>query len=539
MRINSITMQNWRCFNSEIHLDFNDIEIFSMRNGSGKTSVFTGILYGLYGKVDGTLASYQNHNGQSKVTIEFTHDQNEYKIDREFPTTKAILYQNGSELRNGIREVYDFMDSLVNYKIIKRLWFKGDVSNSDVLNFDFFQNEILSEVLKDPNTVAESLHKDLNAYKKQLRNIEVEEARDPNKIKEEIDELTDKLKERSNIPDSKYKNALIAKENYEEFETFKKNNPNFEPIEKDIIFRWNKIDLYNSQIKLKEEKEKTVDETLSSISQSFLNKVVNENDSHNCCVVCNGNWTEDRSNYIKKLLEEGFQDSSVIKSLEEDISFKRSYNEKIIELSEKYYELESLIPNYDFQSIIDSYNNENDVLWESLDKLNAEYKAAIYNQSKVDESNKLEKQIAECSEKYEVVKEYLRKATASHIDNTFGTASKYLRDFNSRYTNIYVDEESKSLIVDVDSQPLYVNQLSGGEKTLVALSLVVAIRDQYTPGMPLIFDESFAALDAENNEAVIEFLTDSMEQLFVITHNSEWINYANYDMSITNIRREW
>ena len=74
MLIKSIDIENWKCFSDRVSLTFSCIEIFSFPNGSGKTSVLEAIYYGLWGKTDSKLASYQNHDGQTVVEIEFEID---------------------------------------------------------------------------------------------------------------------------------------------------------------------------------------------------------------------------------------------------------------------------------------------------------------------------------------------------------------------------------------------------------------------------------------------------------------------------------
>jgi len=66
--------------------------------------------------------------------------------------------------------------------------------------------------------------------------------------------------------------------------------------------------------------------------------------------------------------------------------------------------------------------------------------------------------------------------------------------------------------------------LSGGEQTLVALSLIFAIQE-YKPYYFYIFDEVDAALDKRNSERLAELLKKHMQkgQYIIITHNDEII----------------
>ena len=64
--------------------------------------------------------------------------------------------------------------------------------------------------------------------------------------------------------------------------------------------------------------------------------------------------------------------------------------------------------------------------------------------------------------------------------------------------------------------------MSNGEKTMVALALLIAIHNLFTPDIPLLFDETFSALDHENLLQVQKFLSKQDFQIFVITHDMTW-----------------
>jgi len=72
-----------------------------------------------------------------------------------------------------------------------------------------------------------------------------------------------------------------------------------------------------------------------------------------------------------------------------------------------------------------------------------------------------------------------------------------------------------------------ITSLSGGEKTLVALSLIFAIQE-YRPYCFYIFDEIDAALDKHNSELLAALIKKYMKtgQYIIITHNDTLINEA-------------
>jgi chromosome segregation protein len=73
-----------------------------------------------------------------------------------------------------------------------------------------------------------------------------------------------------------------------------------------------------------------------------------------------------------------------------------------------------------------------------------------------------------------------------------------------------------------------VSSLSGGEKTIVALSLIFAIQE-YKPYCFYIFDEIDAALDKHNSELLAALIKKYMlsGQYIVVSHNDALITEAS------------
>lgn len=79
-----------------------------------------------------------------------------------------------------------------------------------------------------------------------------------------------------------------------------------------------------------------------------------------------------------------------------------------------------------------------------------------------------------------------------------------------------------------------ISSLSGGEQTIVALSLIFAIQE-YKPYCFYILDEIDAALDKNNSERLAEMLKKYMKQgqYIVISHNDGIISSANCIYGVT------
>ena len=79
-----------------------------------------------------------------------------------------------------------------------------------------------------------------------------------------------------------------------------------------------------------------------------------------------------------------------------------------------------------------------------------------------------------------------------------------------------------------------VTSLSGGEQTLVALSLIFAIQE-YKPYCFYIFDEVDAALDKRNSEKLAVLIKKYMKtgQYIIVTHNDALITEATTLYGVT------
>ena len=84
-----------------------------------------------------------------------------------------------------------------------------------------------------------------------------------------------------------------------------------------------------------------------------------------------------------------------------------------------------------------------------------------------------------------------------------------------------------------------IDSLSGGEKSLVAMSFIFAIQ-RYKPSPFYILDEIDAALDKENSEKIARFVRDFAKeaQFLIISHNDTTLKYADRLFGVTMIDGE-
>ena len=99
---------------------------------------------------------------------------------------------------------------------------------------------------------------------------------------------------------------------------------------------------------------------------------------------------------------------------------------------------------------------------------------------------------------------------------------------NTRYIDLFIENGIyKAKLWDKDFTRLAilpVQSLSNGEKTCAALALILAIRDLFMPELPLIMDESFVNLDADNLAAVKAIIRKDTNQWIVVSHDERLIS---------------
>lgn len=123
--------------------------------------------------------------------------------------------------------------------------------------------------------------------------------------------------------------------------------------------------------------------------------------------------------------------------------------------------------------------------------------------------------------------------TFNHINELFSTNFSKLSTKGQAFLDIENQEDlfagGVSIVLRMGKGKYFdVTSLSGGEKTLVALSLLFAIQE-YKPYHFYIFDEIDAALDKRNSERLSALLKQYMRsgQYITITHNDALIMDAN------------
>tara|TARA_Y100000310_G_scaffold345239_1_gene463025 strand:- start:9029 stop:11869 length:2841 start_codon:yes stop_codon:yes gene_type:complete len=262
---------------------------------------------------------------------------------------------------------------------------------------------------------------------------------------------------------------------------------------------------------------------------------------------------------FEKFFDEKTELGDKQKALETDvIGFEhnlRSYEEKINENKIKKAQLNAHIESIEAEmrvySDVEVYKLNESEVKERLQK--AEFRKSrlgSVNMRAVEVFDKVQEQVRLIKEKVEVIegeKEKIEKIIAE-IDKkkkkafmtTLEAVNTYFtRNFSqlSRKGQISLELEDKknpfegglNILVRVNRGKYFdITSLSGGEKTMVALSLIFAIQE-YKPYCFYIFDEIDAALDKHNSELLAALIKKYMKtgQYIIVTHNDTLISEAS------------
>lgn len=537
MFIESISVQNWKCFAREQTFVFKTLELINQRNGTGKTSLFEAIIFAIWGKTPSgfNLNTIRNDDQKiCKVSINFVHNMQNYKIIRQFPNPSiAELYINDKLICESVRSIEDYMNNIFNYKIVSQLW-TNSLINSQLSSSTFFTQTILEDVLEDPLKIQSEFKRRIYQNNKTINSFHLnEKLSDIGSIKSKIDKLQKKLKKKVNADIAKARNAQDASKKLKSEILPLLNIDRFDLSSSDLEF--NKIiSKYNSYYIDKDKLEKELEEenkkTISLYSR-FNSRIINDMlkaSEENCqCALCRAPLSKSEISALQNELKCSGRSEEKIKEIKEKMAFLDCYKKEEIDLLSKYISLNNIINNCpNWKIIIKEYDEENNSNWDKFNSLQKEYSDAIKQQEKIEEINKLKSENVENSNKLNVITEYIQNAKAYYMQSIMSKATEYLSKINNRYKQICDYEDTFQIIVEDSNGALNLlpmARLSNGEKTICALSLLFAVHNILTPEIPLLFDETFSALDVENLKQVQKFLRKmDHSQIFIITHDPTW-----------------
>ena len=543
MILNSIEMTNWKCFEHK-KLDFDRLTLLNWKNGEGKTSLIQAIVLCLFDKRPDNLdfASLVDTTKPSKIILKFTHNANTYVVEREVGMTSGYKVYKDEELISRTRaDSKKILGEIISESVLTSLWGYEPLSVSSVLNTNYLY-DLLEDEFKEPLDLKQYFISDRSYHQKhkstltsQIRNQNVTQ-NDIDTLQKELDDLSNKIKEKAFIADSEVIRAKKAAEDYKEYKKIKAEFDKCLPFTYDRetcikLKTYGKTkeewDAYFKKIKedLEHEKSKAKASPLIKYPKATITSLITESKTNgNKCILCGGEFHEPKLNY-------DIADNSKIQKLEQILNDFKDNNysfDLFIESSKKLHFQKLLEPlqyveTYDFQSVLDNYDKDTNQLYKDFEEKKQQFESMNKDFAKITE-------LLDATEKYDldkkcisIIEEYIEQAKAYYANNIVQTAKQTLRDINTRYIDLFIENGVyKVKLWDKDFTKLSVlavQSLSKGERTIVALSLILAIRDLFIKGLPLIMDESFANLDANNVEAIKRLINSDENQWIIVSHD--------------------
>lgn len=544
MKIHKLKMKNWKSFTSHTEV-FDDMNIINYPNGYGKTSMFEAIIFALYGKRPSGWSFSDLSNDPEKesiVELDFSYSIDDkfhdIKIIRKFKkSSSVVLYQDGQQITTSAGKTIEFINNIVPYNIISVMWSEDSLKYSDILKPDFIINEIFSYIFRDPNTIISEYKKKIYVLNQNIKSLEkdinINVEKDIEIVVLNIEHIKNQIKDgkKGSYTKEQYMKALSAQEAFKKIE-----NINVDKIPTlDIISKWKRVvngqtpsaAILNLDYTLRLEKTKQSESPMSKIPSQTLKYIKDESEKIGKSIITGQQWRPKYSKNINKLLEEGIADENLIERLEKTIEFIKKYTSEEISNAEIYWNNEriaSQVPN--FEEIIKTYDENSNLLWGELEKLENRRRILDIQKKEFKNYNKLKSEIQSLIERRNKVQEYITLASEYYSDNVTMRASEILNNLNPRYDQLYLEDGKYYVSVLGESMQTLslskVHKLSSGEKTLVAISIILAAHNLFFPDMPLLFDESFSSLDKENISSLKPLFKNSGFQTFIITHDKYW-----------------
>ena len=545
MILNSIDITNWKCFDHK-KMDFDKFTLLNWKNGEGKTSLIQAIVLCLFDKRPDNLdfaSLIKDPDKTTKIVLNFTHNATTYIVEREIGKTSGYrVFKNEELISRTAADSKKILEKIISPSVLTSLWGCAPLAESNVLSTTYLF-EILEEEFKEPleikqyfNTDKSYNQKHKSTLEKQITNQNVTQE-EIDKLKAELDSIEEKIKSKAFISDAEVIKAKQAKEDFKKYNDLLKQLAPSVPYDRELCVRlktygttaeeWEKhFDDLEKQLAF--EKSKSVASPLSKYPKNVITALINESKcNYDTCALCGAkNFKEPTINYDAI-------DNDKIQKIERELEDKR-YTFSDFLVSAKYWSLKKQIEqveyskDIDFDTIINNYSEETNNLYTEYEQKKSTYANLDKDLAKINE-------LLEATKNYEldktciqIVEEYIKQAKEYYADEIVKKAASIVTSINTRYVDLFMENGIyKARIWDKDFKKLSVlpvQSLSNGERTCAALALILAIRDLFMPDLPLIMDESFVNLDADNLAAVKTIIHADSNQWIIVSHDERLIS---------------
>jgi len=482
--------------------------------------------------------------------LELIIHTNEYEIDKQkkvlekvsklevCPLCRSkITHEHVSSIKSDINPKISQLESEIknSEKEISEIYKKIDLLKKDI-------ELINSELSKRKSDLTKLIS--IEDKKNQIKILEEK----INPLKQEVENLIKKRKnlendfdQNSNV-DQKYENLRIE---IEEISLRNKEN-----VDSEISFKQREIERIEVSLKQVVRDEKEVNEELSSIQKSISEKektLKQKRDSE-----------EELTKKFQKLISQRDESQNKIREIESEISNKKNEiygleqdcNNFKIERAKVTAELENIQEELsEFKEVEIVHGNKENLSSKLKNIQDTLMRIGSVNLRSLEVYDSVKEEYDKINEKSEIIvneKEKILKIIHEIDVKKKKTFLKTLEELNSIFSRNFAELSTKGEVwLDLENKKdpfeggvnitvktghgkyFDVKSLSGGEQTLVALSLIFAIQE-LKPYCFYILDEIDAALDKRNSERLGNLLKKYMQkgQYIVISHNDEIISNA-------------
>jgi DNA repair exonuclease SbcCD ATPase subunit len=527
----------------EVDLNKSNTTLVIGTNGSGKSTLLDAMTFVLFNRPFRIIKKEQMintvNNGEALVEIDFSIGTKQYKVKRGIKPNIFEIYEN-DELINQDASSVDYQKVLernimrLSYRSFIQVVLLGSSSYEPFMKMKSrYRKEAVEEILdiKVFSHMDWMLRDQQSALNKKL--IEVKHNADLIKSKHELEEKHYKDIKNRNTDDKTYKEEQLKKLDLDK-KNYLEKIQQLDNEYKQLDEQTNDKEKVSKKLSQLEKIETKIEHNLETHNKNL--EFFSENDyCPTCTQPIDEQFRYDKQNNIKTkvtTLNEG------MKKLVEEISNTEERLTHINKISQKMSDI-----NIEMSKVNTSINE----LKKFSDNLHNEI---LLLENKKEDSNKIEQQLNELSEKLVETDTELQKITEekSYVDTVREILSEkgaktriikkylpimntlinqYLQDMDF-FVNFNLDEEFNETIKSRFRDTFNYNNFSEGEKLRIDLALLftwrqIAKMKNSTNTNVLILDEIFdSSLDSQGTDDFFKILkTLSKENVFIISHKGD------------------
>lgn len=544
----------------ELPLNNNGITIIKGANGLGKTTIFSALVWVLYGK---TLKGISDVNLWKKFR---TKDYKGTKVEIYFESNnsihKIIRCQNYTEdvdgAKGGSRLIY-----LIDAEQVKekgKLKLQSLIEKNLGMSYNLFINSVMfgqgmKRLIQESGSDKKQLFEEIFElnYISKARKIAQDKY---NELRVELDGLMEKLESNQNYIDSilsdlnytkskrdnfkselankvkSYKDKIILSTKRVDELALKTNKVDINQHNKTIEDIKRKITLYQNKVSdLKKLQKVPLQDLVNEVIELLENKEYTESISKLKTIRDSFSSSESYILRISKLQNKLTNEIESKNSLEKTILTLKYAKEEVKSLESRLKELKSQNP--DFESVINKQSKKLENYKKSISQIKFQIQ-------------ELEKQVNLYKWAYSEpfgnngIKAFIFESSLSELNNLLSSYSEVL-GFNIKFM-VDLNSSRKDFVVNINLEgvEVFYEELSGGQKQLVNLAMALAMNQIITQskGVNIAFlDEVFESLSYDNIEVVIGLIKKVYREktLFLITHHESLLIPNS---KILNVKRE-